>query len=394
MWCSTGGTPTNPALPRCSQASRHPQTRSEAAHPQPRSRRPGRAPRGARTVGRMYLPAVALMGAQHGLITAASSLAPAWTPHDVRRLRAGGRLVRLRRGVYVDATPGRAAIRTGAALLRMRAAGLALTSRDYAYSHDSAAIVLGMGAPDPARRSSTSAGRRSTATPSARASSTTWRRSETSTSARRRPPPAQPSRTALDMAREHGRAHGLAACDGALRAGVTRSDLVDVAGDHDRWPHTRCMRWCIEHADALAESYLESLVRDFVLELGIGRPELQFGLTDGRRTAFADLRVRRHLFEADGLLKYEEDNPSGKEPAVVLAEEKQRHDFLTGFKLGVSRRHLRRHVQPSSRRAGPGGARVRRHVRPVRHGDRRPGALPGGAPSPADRAAASAVTPG
>ena len=140
------------------------------------------------------------------------------------------------------------------------------------------------------------------------------------------------------MAREHGRAHGLAACD-ARHARRGRRDQTSLGAlrPMTAWPHSRCMRWCIEHADALAESYLESLVRDFVLELGIGRPELQFGLTDGHRTAFADLRVRRHLFEADGLLKYAEDNPSGKEPAVVLAEEKQRHDFLTGFKLGASR---------------------------------------------------------
>jgi hypothetical protein len=97
------------------------------------------------------------------------------------------------------------------------------------------------------------------------------------------------------------------------------------------------MRWCIEHADPLAESYLESLVRDFVLELGIGPPECQFGLTDGRTTAFADMVVRRHFFEADGLLKYPLGNPSGKDPDVVLLEEKRRHDFLTGFKLGSSR---------------------------------------------------------
>ena len=97
------------------------------------------------------------------------------------------------------------------------------------------------------------------------------------------------------------------------------------------------MRWCIEHADVLAESYLESLVRDFVLELGIGRPVLQLGLSDGLTTAFADIVVKRHFFEADGLLKYAPDNPSGLAPATVLLEEKRRHDFLTGFKLGSSR---------------------------------------------------------
>jgi hypothetical protein len=287
----------------------------------------------------MYLPAVALMGAQHGLITAAQLHRAGLDPHDVRRLREGGRLVRLRHGVYVDAEawscldPYRAQ-----PLLRIRGAGLALTSRDYACSHDSAAIVLGMGAPDPR-------------TALVHVTRTKVHGDAVRAGVKHHLAPFRDvdlaqlddlrllgrARTALDMVREHGRAHGLAACDAALRAGVRRSELVDVLSTMTWWPHSRCVRWCVEHADALAESYLESLVRDFVLELGIGRPELQFGLTDGRRTAYADLRVRRHLFEADGLLKYEEDNPSGKEPAVVLAEEKQRHDFLTGFKLGASR---------------------------------------------------------
>jgi len=287
----------------------------------------------------MYLPAVALIEAQHGLITAAQLSRAGLGPHDVRRLREGGRLVRLRRGVYVDSEawscldPYRAQ-----PMLRIRAARLTLTSGDYAYSHDSAAIVLGMGAPDP-RKALVHVSRTKVHGDAVRAG------------VKHHLAPFRDvdltelddlrmlghARTALDMVREHGRAHGLAACDAALRAGAARSDLLDVLSTMTAWPHSRCMRWCIEHADALAESYLESLVRDFVLELGIGQPELQFGLTDGRRTAFADLRVRRHLFEADGMLKYGEDNPSGADPAVVLAEEKQRHDFLTGFKLGASR---------------------------------------------------------
>jgi hypothetical protein len=287
----------------------------------------------------MYIPAVAHMGEQHGLITAAQLSRAGLDPHDVRRLREGGRLVRLRRGVYVDSEawssldPYRAQ-----PMLRIRAAGLALTSRDYAFSHDSASIVLGMGAPEPrsalvhvtrtkVHGDAVRAGVKHHLAPFRDADLT----HVDDLTLLGRP------RTALDMAREHGRAHGLAACDAALRAGVARSDLLDVLSTMAWWPHTRCVRWCIEHADPMAESYLESLVRDFVLELGIGRPDLQFGLTDGHQKAFADLRVARHLFEADGSLKYAEDNPSGKEPAVVLAEEKQRHDFLTGFKLGMSR---------------------------------------------------------
>ncbi|WP_242494667.1 hypothetical protein [Nocardioides zhouii] len=223
-------------------------------------------------------------------------------------------------------------------MLRMRAAALSLTSTPYAFSHDSSAIVLGMGAPDP-RTALVHVSRRKVHGDAVRAG----------VKHHLAPYAAKDTLevdglvvldracTALDMVREHGRAHGLAACDAALRAGVPRSVLLDVLSIMDCWPHSRCMRWCIEHADHLAETYLESLVRDFVLELGIGRPELQFGLSDGLTTAFADIVVKRHFFEADGLLKYGPDNPSGLDPLVVLAEEKRRHDFLTGFKLGGSR---------------------------------------------------------
>lgn len=287
----------------------------------------------------MYLPAIALIQSQHGLITS-RQLARAGLDHnDVRRLLASGRLVRLRRGVYVDREAWDALEPyREQPILHIRAARLTLTSRTYAFSHDSAAIVLGMGAPDP-RQSLVHVSRTKVHGDAERAG------------VKHHLAPYRPqdlcineglpilgrARTALDMTREHGRAHGLAACDAALRGGVTRAQLYEVLATMTAWPHSRCMRWCIEHADGMAESYLESLVRDFVLELGIGRPELQFGLTDGRTTAFADMCVKRHFFEADGLLKYDPDNLSGLAPAAVLVEEKRRHDFLTGFKLGSTR---------------------------------------------------------
>ncbi len=287
----------------------------------------------------MYLPAVSLMASQHGLLSAAQLATVGLGPRDVDRLLRSGMLVRLRRGVYVDADAW-----TGLdpfrhqPVLRMRAAALSLTSTTYAFSHDSSAIVLGMGTPDPR-------------TALVHVSRTKVHGDALRAGVKHHLAPYLPDdvvtidglrvldgpRTALDMVREHGRAHGLAACDAAMRRGVTRAELFDRLARMQDWPHSRCMRWCIEHADPLAETYIESLVRDFVLELGIGRPELQFGLTDGHTTAFADMVVKRHFFEADGLLKYAPDNPSGLAPARVLVEEKQRHDFLTGFKLGGTR---------------------------------------------------------
>lgn len=293
----------------------------------------------ARTVVGMYIPAIALVGRQHGLVTARQMCEVGLDAHDVDRLVRAGRLVRLRRGVYVDtdAWEGLDPFRERP-VLRMRAAQLSLTSTSYAFSHDSSSIVLGLGAPDP-RSALVHLSRTKVHGDAVRAG------------VKHHLAPYLPGdvdevdglrvldrpRTALDMVREHGRADGLAACDAAMRHGVTREDLSERLARMKDWPHSRCMRWCIEHAEPLAESYLESLVRDFVLELGIGRPELQFGLSDGVTTAFADMVVKRHFFEADGLLKYAPDNPSGMAPAAVLTEEKQRHDFLTGFKLGGSR---------------------------------------------------------
>ena len=287
----------------------------------------------------MYLPLIALIHRQHSLVTSKQLATAGLHPNDVRRLVSTGRLVRLRRGVYADGDgwdaldPFRQQ-----PLLRIRAAQMTLRSTVYAFSHDSAAIPLGMGAPDP-RQSLVHLSRDKVHGDAVRSGvkhHLAPYREQDVTDADGLLVLCR-ARTALDMVREHGRAHGLAACDAAMRQGVTRAELVDHLSFMSSWPHSRCMRWCIEHADALAESYLESLVRDFVLELGIGVPECQFGLSDGRTTAFADIVVRRHFFEADGMLKYPLGNPSGKAPDIVLADEKRRHDFLTGFKLGSSR---------------------------------------------------------
>lgn len=292
-----------------------------------------------RTVVGMYLPAIALIGAQHGLVTARQLGAAGLGPNDLHGLVATGRLLRLRRGVYVDDEAWSALDPfRGQPVLRMRAAALALRCGSYAFSHDSSAIALGMGAPDP-RQALVHLSRPKVHGDAVRAGVkhhlAPFRRGDLTEVDGL--PVLTRARTALDMVREHGRAHGLAACDAAMRAGVSRAELEDVLSTMSSWPHSRCMNWCIDHADAGAESYLESLVRDFVLELGIGRPSVQFGLTDGHTTAFVDVRVGRHLFEADGLLKYTESNPSGEDPNVVLVREKRRQDFLVGFKLGMSR---------------------------------------------------------
>ncbi len=104
------------------------------------------------------------------------------------------------------------------------------------------------------------------------------------------------------------------------------------------WRHVRAVREVIDLADGGSESWLESEGRALVLHLGIGRPQTQFGLTDGARTAYADIRRHRHLFEVDGLVKLRPVAEGGlaESPTDVLRRQKERQDFLTGFKLGYS----------------------------------------------------------
>jgi hypothetical protein len=276
---------------------------------------------------------------QHGLVSSRQLADSGHTTSDVRRLVRAGSLVPVRRGVYADGEVWQAADPWRARpLLRVRAAGLVLRCDDFVYSHDSAALVLDMGVPR-ASDCLVHVTRHKVHGDAERAGIKHHR-------APYRPQDVvdvdglrvlEPARTGLDMTREHGRAAGLAACDAALRRGASRADLEHVLERMRCWPRSRTMRWCVEWADRGAETYLESLVRDLVIELGIGVPQTQFGLSDGRRTVWCDIRVGRHFFEGDGWLKYDDDNPSGLSGREVLAAEKARQDFVTGFKTGISR---------------------------------------------------------
>jgi len=286
----------------------------------------------------MLLRVTALLRTQHGLITRRQLREAGYDDRQVRRLLARHVLLRVRRGVYVERAHWEALDRyRGKPLLRIRAARLTLGG-DYVLSHDSAAIVLGLGAPDPAR-ALVHVTRRKVHGDAVRAGVKHHLAPY---------PPEQvlvvdglpildPARTALDMAREHGLVAGVACCDAALRSGVSVAALEEARSRMWCWPYSTVMDEALALADPGAESWLESEARVLVHGLGIGQPQTQFGLTDGHRTVWCDLRVGRHVFEVDGLLKYDGDNLAGEPPRLVLLREKERQDFVTGFKLGVSR---------------------------------------------------------
>lgn len=280
-----------------------------------------------------------LMGQGRGLATYADARRAGLSFSDVRRLVARGAWVRVRPGVYADAEVWATADEfRGRPLLRLHAARLML-ERDHHVSHDSAALLHRLPLGD-GRRSLVHVTR-----------PVHGGRIEAGIKQHRAVfPPDQAvvvdgipalsiARTAVDLAREHGREAGLAAMDAALRSGVRRDELTAVLDGMWCWPGSRTVRAMIAAADPGSESYLESVGRLLVLDLGLGRPETQFGLTDGRRTVWCDARLGRHVFEMDGALKLRTPAEGGVaiDPHRALWEEKRRQDFISGFKLGISR---------------------------------------------------------
>ena len=276
-----------------------------------------------------------------GLLTRRQALEAGVPAHDIDRLVRCGAWIAVRRGVYalkhhwesLDDHRGRP-------LLQARAASAAMLT-PHVMSHDSAALELRMGIllPQPVLVHVTRFG-------------DLGGRTEHGVKHHLAPfTPAQvvfidgrpvldAARTAADIAREHGATHGIVAADSARRLGVTDRDFDFVIAQMRNWPFVTVVRSVVEHSDGGSDSVGESLGRILVLELGIGRPQTQFGLTDGVVTIWCDLRVGRHIFEFDGRIKYRPVSAGGvasKTPDEVLWEEKQRQDFITGFKLGVSR---------------------------------------------------------
>ena len=275
-----------------------------------------------------------------GLITRSTAIDAGYDDRDVRRLVRAGSWVRLRRGVYVDGDrwaeldPYR-----GQPLLRVHAARLVLRCTDYVFSHDSAAIAQRMGAPDPAR-AQTHITRRKVHGDADRAGIKHHLAPYTDAQVTVVDglPVLDLARTGLDMAREHGLVAGTACCDAALRLGASRGDLRAAREPMWCWPESKVMDAAIAIADPGAESWLESAGRVLVTGLNIGRPETQFGLFDGRRDRVVrPARRPSHLRGRRSWQVRPVETCRGQDPDQVLWEEKKRQDFITGFKLGVSR---------------------------------------------------------
>lgn len=277
-----------------------------------------------------------------GLVTARAAHEAGLDQRDIRLLVASGAWVAIRRGVYVDEATWAAADEwRGRPRLRARAVHLSL-AHPHVFSHDSAAAELDLPLMPDAHtwvhvtRTGITGSRRRRGVAQHGAPF-----DEHGVSAATGLPVLSAARTALDIAREHGYAAGLAACDGALRLGVPREELVATAASMRRWPGIRGALAAAEDADPGAENAGESLARILVRSLGAGQPRTQFPvlLEDGS-TAWLDLLVGCHAFEFDGQIKVRSPADGGvavRGAEKVLWDEKKRERLIRPLGLGISR---------------------------------------------------------
>lgn len=280
-----------------------------------------------------------LLRTSHALITTEDAAVTGHSPGDIQQLVRSGRWIRIRRGVFVTAAVWEQFVERDRPLLQALAASAGMRT-PHLLSHDSAAVVLDLPLLDPPAlvhitRYGAHGGRTTHGVKHHRAPFEPWQARTDAGIAY-----LGPARTVADLAREHGVRQGIVAFDAAVAAGVPMIDLHAVAGQMRNWPGVSAVKQCLELVDGGSESPGESLTRLLVSELGVGRPETQFGLVIDGRKVWADLRVRRHLIEFDGRAKYlpeDQGGFSGRRPDEVLWLEKLREDALRALRLGISR---------------------------------------------------------
>lgn len=140
------------------------------------------------------------------------------------------------------------------------------------------------------------------------------------------------ARTAIDLARALPFEWGVAACDAALRMGLSPLDLRSAVSRHRRLRGLPKARRVVDFSDADAESPAESLSRVVLTRQGLPTPELQFEVidADGVLVARADFGwpAYRLVGEADGRWKYGELLRPGESAADAVMREKRREERI------------------------------------------------------------------
>ena len=312
-------------------------------------------------------------------------LAGQHSPRALRELVAAGRWVRVRRGAYVDAdyltcadadagaaaahaAARRAAIARVAAVVALAAAEAG--AGEVVLSHESAALVWGLPLWRlPERVHLVVRSRRSVrAAPDV----VGHLMAVDAAQVRRRGGVLVTSleRTVLDLACHRTAADALVVADAALRRGVPREALTELARARGSGRGIARAREVLALGDGLAESPWESFTRLHAIAAGLPAPRLQLAV----RTRLGDFRADmgwdewRALVEFDGLVKY--TALAHGDPGRVVFEEKRRHDAIreVGWQvLRLTSHDFRDVTALHGRLTGLAPAAVRRRLVPRPH---------------------------
>jgi hypothetical protein len=262
------------------------------------------------TLSNMSYSPLPQTGRSAGIVTTAELRAAGKSKYEIETLTRTGALIRLRYGVYADATrTGRYAKQKGGEHLLRAAAALAVVGADATVSHESAARLYDIDLLGKASNTVTltcpqqHGWRGRTGVPVHIADLPT---DHLDTKVRFRL--TTPARTVVDLARtlDDFRA-GVVTADCALHKKLTTKDeLHAVLAARPRWRGIQRARQVVEFADHRAESPLESIARVVFANCGLPTPDLQVWLAEQIRVDFYWKKYRT-VAEVDGELKYDLD---------------------------------------------------------------------------------------
>lgn len=137
---------------------------------------------------------------------------------------------------------------------------------------------------------------------------------------------------AADVARISPLPHALIVADAVVRRG---GDIHEAAAHMARWPGVHRARWVADHADACAESPIETLGRFACIEFDLPLPVSNAWVGVDRPTFRVDGLWPHHwaVFEADGAVKYD----NRPDAAVIVAKQNEREWYLRRLGLDLVR---------------------------------------------------------
>ncbi len=244
-----------------------------------------------------------------GIVTTAELLAAGKSKDQIESLTRSGTLIRLGRGVYVDAARiGKYEKLIGGQHLLQAVAAIAVVGPSATVSHQSAAQLY-----DIALLRRPGSGVTLTCPPARGRRGRSGIQVHTADlpashlNARHRFRMTTAARTVIDLAREMDFRAGVVTADSALYKKLTTKDeLRSVIADCPGWRGIQRAREVVEFADGLAESPLESIARVVFRDCRLPPPELQVWLEEDVRVDFYWKKYRT-IAEVDGAAKYNLD---------------------------------------------------------------------------------------